>query len=391
MGEKEEEKKESIEPNLNKSDLPVVRDNESLSVRMQRNIPKVIDGLKRTGKIVAYTAGALGCLGASATVAPVAGMIGFTLFAAGSINNVLYKKAPSLMFVTRKSFGETQIFQNAGIPDIVRLSSYDRVEKGSLMALQTLIGFSRYKDALKGSPYTVEDGQKVYTERMSTVTHGMNIKNLQMLEKLGYIKIDSIEDRFKRGLGKVLPGNPRPKKSLMIAEKLGFGNFEDIRKIGKAFFTGDRKTLDEMKKDFSKISFRFTDKEIDIEDLYSKFNGEKQYESQDEKIAIKRFFPILHKTRGLFATKGIGISRDRFGRQFIDYKPEKSFIELHEEAIRNRKNSDESERQAKTFDEELREGVAIDATKKGLEEHARQEGQAELTNDESNKKSERTM
>ena len=91
-----------------------------------------------------------------------------------------------------------------------------------------------------------------------------------------------------------------------------------------------------MKKTLKKISFRFTDKPIDIEELYAKLNGDMECSSQEEKIAIRRFLPILDKKRGLFATKKIDIKKDRYGRLFIDYSPRKSFIERMEESIPHR-------------------------------------------------------
>ena len=42
-----------------------------------------------------------------------------------------------------------------------------------------------------------ENGNKIYNQKFSTVTHGINLSSIEYLEKLGYIKLDSIEADFK--------------------------------------------------------------------------------------------------------------------------------------------------------------------------------------------------
>jgi hypothetical protein len=339
----EEEKIDKDNSSNNSNNLPILKEKQPLSVVLKRSIPRLHDGLINGAKVLGYTAGSLAFLSAYVFGAPLPVMLGFIACTTGGLNHALYRKVPSLMFVSSRAFGQTRITQNTSISDIMKLREYDSVEKGSLMALQTLIGFARMKDELQGTSYTMEDGQKVYTSKMYTITHGINIKNLKMLENLGYIKIDSIEEEFKSGLGAILPGQPKKKPTLLIMEKLGFGNFDDVRKIAKAFITRDTQTLESMTKQFEKVSFRLTDKPIDFEDLYAKFNNEKPYENNKERAAIRRFALLFDKNRGLFATKGIDIKNDRFNRPYIDYHPQESFAARQEKVFEMQRKNKEKE------------------------------------------------
>lgn len=345
---------EKIEKN-NSNNLPILKEKQPLSVILKRSIPRLHDGLIRGAKILGYTTGSLAFLSAYVLGAPLPAMLGFIICTTGGLNHTLYRKVPSLMFVSSRAFGQTRITQNTSISDIIKLREYNSAEKGSLMALQTLIGFARMKEELQGTSYTMEDGQKVYTSKMYTITHGINIKNLKMLENLGYIKIDSIEEEFKSGIGAFLPGQPKKKPTLLIMEKLGFGNFDDVRKIAKAFITRDTQTLESMTKQFEKVSFRLTDKQIDFEDLYAKFNNEKPYENNKERTAIRRFALLFDKNRGLFATKGIDIKNDRFSRPYIDYHPQESFVARLEKVFEIQREQREEE--LNKDDAKVREGA----------------------------------
>ena len=111
-------------------------------------------------------------------------------------SNILHKSEPSLMFVSKRKNGEIQIFQDTRLNLAKNMRDYNATEKAGMMALQTLVGFSRYKENLKHSDYELgENGEKIYLQKISTVTHGINLKTLKMLEDLGYIKIDSMEEK----------------------------------------------------------------------------------------------------------------------------------------------------------------------------------------------------
>lgn len=155
------------------------------------------------------------------------------------------------------------------------MRGYSPAEKGALMGLQTLVGFQRYKENLRGSQFEVdENGNKVYSQKISTVTHGINLKNLRALETLGYIKIDSEETEFQSNrLAELLHMKPKEKRSLLIGEKIGFGNKKDLKEIAGYILKGDKEGLESMKKDFSKITFRLTDKPIDFEELFERVHA----------------------------------------------------------------------------------------------------------------------
>lgn len=258
----------------------------------------------------------------------------------GAINNIKSKVEPSLMFVSEKRRNEIQIFQSLR-PDISsKMKDYSMAEKAGMMALQTLVGFSRYKENFKYADYEIgPNGEKIYNKTISTVTHGVNIKTLQSLEKLGYIKIDSIDEKFKQTIiGKALGKEEQGLEKLLIVEKLGFKNYKDLEKIGKAKLKQikgkvtrnkeeveeNEKILQSMKKKFNKISFRLTDKKIDFEELYQKSADYNKLE-KDERLALKRLAIIFDNNNGILATKNIDISQDRFGRDIIQYDTSETF------------------------------------------------------------------
>lgn len=258
----------------------------------------------------------------------------------GAINNIKSKAEPSLMFVSEKRGNEIQIFQNYKPEISSKMKDYSMAEKAGMMALQTLVGFSRYKENFKYADYEIgENGEKIYNKTISTVTHGVNIKTLQAIEKLGYIKIDSIDEKFKQTvIEKAIGKEARGLETLLIVEKLGFKNYKDLEKIGKAKLKQVRgkltrnkeeveeneKILQSMKKKFNKISFRLTDKKIDFEELYEKSADYSKLE-KDERMALKRLAIIFDNNNGILATKNIDISQDRFGRDIIQYDTSETF------------------------------------------------------------------
>lgn len=318
--------------------LVEVKDEEkSLKEVGKRMLPKVTDGLKRIGKIVGYSTAALAGLTAAAVGgAPgiILGSAAFLKSVSGLAMNVLYKTEPSLMFVSQKRLGETKIFQGASLGINSKMKGYSKPEKAGMMGLQTLVGFARYKEDFKGSDYEIgEKGEKIYSRRISTQTHGVNIKNFQMLEALGYIKIDSI-DTMQSNIARLLGRGEQTQKSLLVMERLGFGGYKDLVDLGKAFITRDRETLEKMAVKKQKISFRLTDKPIDFEDIYRKFSDLTQIQDRDEKTALRRLGVIFDHKRGILATKNIDLANDRFGRPFIKYNVRESFGQRINQAIR---------------------------------------------------------
>lgn len=234
--------------------------------------------------------------------------------------NALFKTEPSLMFASMKADGEIQIFQDIRLNLASNMKDYNSIEKAGMMGLQTLVGFSRWKENLKDTDYEEgENGEKIYCEKISTHTHGINLKTLKMIEDLGYIKIDSIEDRLNR------KGEYQEEKKLLILEKLGFKNYEDLKRIAIATLKGDRKTLESMKKTFKKVTFRLTDKKIDFEELYRKSADINSIADKKEQIALRRLSVIFDNKQGILSTKNIDIRKDSFGRDVIKYNTKESF------------------------------------------------------------------
>lgn len=350
--EKEQEKKDE-EKNSN---LPKIVSDNPLSKIINENKYKIADGGRRGLKILGATS--LFVLGVgSAAIAP--GIVGTSLLLGGIYAgvragaNVIYKTEPSLMFVSKRGQdGERQIFQDTRIGLDSHMKDFDVYEKSSMMALQALIGFERYKQSLKGTPYTEkENGVKVYDQKYSTVTHKANFRNFDALIDLGLIESDKVADRqpvpkYRGFIGSVRKAvsnigkskddlensqeNIPTKKTYLIFEKLGFGRFDELKKMGKAFISGDKKTLRSYETELKKVNFRLTDKPIDFEDIYLKINGARPYESQEEKRGLNRFKYIFLEepvtrgdkvviNQGILVSKKIDIGKDSTGRPILIY------------------------------------------------------------------------
>lgn len=337
--------------------LPEEIKNKSLIEKGKASMPNIIDMLKRTGKITGYTLASITLLEASAiATGPVAiatgiAFLGVTVKAG---TNIIYKTEPSLMFLSKKSGEELKIFQ-----DITKIfnhmNGYDEQEKAAMMGLQTLVGFQRYKENLKNTTFEFdENGNRLYSQKISTVTHGVNIKNLRALETLGYIKIDEEASRFRWNMAQdILHSKPKSLRSLLIPEKILFGNTRDLKKMAKFALKGDKENLDKMKQSFVKVSFRLTDKEINFEELYKKAQSLDGIDNKKEKYAIKRFGAIFSE-KGILSTKNIGIKYDRFNRPIIDYKPKETFSKKF------RRENPKFNFTKNKLDEYLKEGVDIE-------------------------------
>lgn len=242
------------------------------------------------------------------------------------------------------------------------MKDYNSIEKAGMMGLQTLVGFSRWKENLKGTAYEEgENGEKIYLEKISTITHGVNLKTLRMIEELGYIRIDSMEEKFRANIvDDVLRRKPREMKTLLIPEKIGFKNYADLRKIALATLEGDKATLEQMKQSFQKVTFRLTDKEINFEELYQKPGNISEVKDKKERIALRRLAIIFDNQQGILATKKIDIAKDRFGRDMIWYDTQESLGERIAKSMETIKNTREN----------FRAKLAENVNKKGLEQRA---------------------
>ena len=316
----------------NESKSLVTVKEKSLSKNIKNQAPRIYDGAVRISKTIgsfALTVGGTGLLFSGILPLQIAGGI-LTIAQANRFGqNFAYQVEPSLMF---KSYwlpgGKRGIGQDTRISLASKMKGYTAAEKGGMMVLQTLVGFSRWKENLKNSPFELdENGRKIYSKKLCTQTHGINIKALKSIEKLGYIKIDSINGEKYDSTDKISRKVPSKKKSYLISEKIAFRNWQDVKKIFKAGISGDKETLASMKKDMYKIEFRLTDKKINFEELYSKYTGIKIKEitDKDEKEALRILSIVFDNKKGILTKDGIDIGKDKFGRDILKYGKDYSF------------------------------------------------------------------
>lgn len=334
--------------------LPVVIKERSLSNFVQIAKNKLYDAGRRGLKITGATTLAVTGLGVSALSSGAIALAGGAVAiysGVRALQNVVYKTEPSLMFISRRGAnGERAIFQDTRADLAAHMIGYKAAEKAGMMGLQTFVGFSRYKESLKGTPYMQrEDGSKVYTQKYSTVTHTVNLKNFEYLEKLGLIEIESREENFKNtgAISKALGIEPKGKKSLLIAEKIGFNNYKSLKEIAQAAISRDEEALNSNKVTLEKVTFRLTDKPIDFEDMFLKVNGARPYESPEERVALGRFLGLFNEKRGILGKRGIDIGKDRLGRDIILYNKKENFADRMQEQLvagKNRMKADKEDR-----------------------------------------------
>ena len=130
------------------------------------------------------------------------------------------------------------------------------------------------------------------------------------------------------------------------------GNFGELKKISrleKETKSGNQKAkeeLEKMKVAIKNVEFRFTDKKIDLEELYK----ENVIDKKSSRIGF-----IFNKNYGILSSNNIDIKKDRFGRDVIDYSAKNSFVNRV-----NKKYNDElrkSEKSNEKFNQELQRGV----------------------------------
>ena len=333
-----EEKKQEAQEDVS-SILPVVQKDKELLKEGNKS-----DLFRRIGKIAkgaAFGITALTVAAVGGTVIPylVPGVIGSGI-ATGitiggmltgvkglfdSAKNAIYREEPDLMFITKRNIDNSiGIYQNTKLNLAEHMKGYKPEEKGAMMQLQGLIGFSRYKDALAAnSSYTVRpDGTKVYNQLFSTQTHSVNLRTFEAMEKLGLIEIVKKDDKVGRTL---FTRKPKEKKSLLLFERIGFENKRDLSDIRDAIRNRDREALDKKKRTMEKWTFKMTDKPINFAELYAKYQGLIPCESIEEKKAVRTFCMIFNSKHGILTQKNIDIGKDKFGRDILLYDVEENF------------------------------------------------------------------
>ncbi len=231
-------------------------------------------GILATGLGMAFVGGAT-IIGFSSIPALVAGTLGVaknTLIRVDNDSLFGIRQGSKVAHIEQVSIGVKQLglqrkinemFKNEKTPTI------QKYKKGGLMALQTLMMLQREKEMLEKNPNTQKENG-LYLKKYQTVTHGINIDNMKLIEQMGYIKIES--DSVK-------------KESYLIFERLGIGQRKDVRNIMKAIFTGNKEEKKSLKREMHTLDVKITDKPINIEELYEMYNKDKK--------TMKRFQAIF--------------------------------------------------------------------------------------------------
>lgn len=345
-----EEENNSLSNETDNKNLPVVVQKKNL---LKLSKYKSYDALVKISKILGATVGCIGGASLFTLVGgPIAGSagLGILVYSFGrGIGATYLKSGPGLMFTGRKiPFSkETKIGQDPRIDVLTKMRGYNNREKAGMILLQSLVGFQRFKENLEESPYYQrEDGKKVYTEIFSTKTHGSVLQVFKLLQDLDIIELDPDYKDFK-DIGK---------KSFLILEKICFGNFKGIIDIAKSALKGDKEKLENIKEDCKEVRFRLTDKKIDFEEMYKKYNGIIPYQDKAEEKATKKIGLILFKkNKGLLSKKNLDIGKDITGRTILKYGVSENFGTKIEKKIEAEKGIIDLDN--KDFSEKIHEGI----------------------------------
>ncbi len=291
--------------------LPIEVKNNSLLIQD----PNTMDRIKKVLKVMGGIGVGLGgiVLGAVSRFIPVpalataASTVGFatTVYGfSGSAINAVFRRDRDLMFEARKKLdGRLYFFQKVDSFAYARgLTPY---EKAGLMTLNTVIGIERFQTKLEKKMAIQEDGKNVYPQGFGTKTHALNIKNFKILEELGYITIDSIEDSGKSNL---------------LVEKMTVGNTRGLRE------SIARKEKVEMQT----IKFRITDKKLSLTDFYIAHKTGNYRAPGERRITTALFdekYGILRDNN----PRGIAVGYDQYGREIIQYKSKKPGLDAIKE------------------------------------------------------------
>ena len=263
-----------------------------------------------------------------------------------AINKLQNRKFEDMMFYTIGSIEKKiEIVQDLlSIKWLNRLKGFSPEEKAAVMGLQALVGIHRYKQELSDKDIMKIKSPKgrnilVYQSVFSTLTHDINIKTFEALDKLGYIEI----------AGKVYIGSDS-----LITEKLAFGQYREaidamynsLRNNGKG------------EKEIRKIQFRLTDKPLDLEEIYEQYLKVKGTRGNRD---IKRLGIIIEALR----YKKIDIEVDEVGMIRINYNAQNSFARrIQMQKVSARKDSFQRVLIEEASAEQALEGTVGEATAK---------------------------
>lgn len=309
------------------NNLPMkVNNNFGLTIEKRRNFERIKNEIKRIGKIGMQ--GFISSWGGVGIATIIGGPVGVTIGvgtymvgATGALINIICRKEKDMMFATHmNSKGETEILQDlTNMKILAQMRGYKSHEKAALMGLQNFVGLQRYKqefsDQNKKKELSKDGENHVYNKVFSILTHGVNIKTFQALESLGYIQIESLEDKRSR---------------LLIMERLGFGQYNEIKESIKAMITNNQDEKNKYMRQMKKIRFKLTDKPLDLNELYEQYTEVKNTRGNNPKRKdIRRIGIILEALK----EKNVDISIDKLGISRINYKAKTSLAKRIEQEI----------------------------------------------------------
>lgn len=259
-------------------------------------------------------------------ITPVAVGIAGANFLKGFVDIAAEKKSKNSMFgvVKTKKLKIGQYPSIKGIQEMKKLNS--KSEKASLMGIDIITmmqGFQQeYRDIGKMIPS--KDGkQMVYPQIFETDTHGVNVRMIETLEKMGYIEILQKE---KKG------------KSILFLERLGFGEHQAAREA----LISKIKGKNEGARQVYHLEVRLTDKELNLEKMYKEY-----LENNDTKVKnTHRNSNLIAKMLEDLKDQNIDIRTNELGEQELVYDATTSLAKRVEKEV-------EEERRSKKFMEAI--------------------------------------
>lgn len=311
------------------SNLPVEVKN-NLPIEQKRTNKRRIEGAKRVGKIMLNAGMAGAGLALMSTISgPVAATIGTGMWFIGGINagqNILLKKQKDSMFATMRNIkGEIYLAQDStNLRAFQKLKGLFPEEKAAVMGLELFVGLQNYqqqfKDTNKKAEPARESENNVYSQVFSTCTHGVNIKTMEALEKLGYLQIESKEPK---------------RKSNLIFEKLGFKQYKEVKETLLAQMSFDKEKIKEHQKQVYEIKFKITDKPFDLDEIYKQYLEVKDTKGiNPQRKPIRRIGILLD----ILKNRNIDIETDEVGRKRINSKAERPFSKRIQDELVNENN-----------------------------------------------------
>ena len=297
------------------ANLPIKAKN-NLPIEKRRNLVRTKNNLFRIGKILAE-------LGISVTgmciasmggiIAPIVGGSAYMLGGITGLKNIFFHKEKGLMFLIHKNLkGEICIFQDStDLSFFSKMKGFQPSEKGVLMGLQMLIGLQNYKQKFQDENRSSElsrDGQtRVYSQIFKTKTHGINIKTIEALEKLGYIQIERNEPKSK---------------SILFFERMEFSQYHEAMQGLSAKISGNKDDLSKYQKQIHEIAIKITDKQMDFEEIYKQYQEVKNTTGKNPiRKPLKRIGVLFDGLRN----RNIDVSKNALGMYELNYHANESF------------------------------------------------------------------